>query len=45
MSTEGRHIVMLMTRHNPKDGRVHHLEARTLRDAGYRVTIVAPGEE
>ncbi|MDP8207720.1 MAG: glycosyltransferase family 4 protein [Candidatus Electryonea clarkiae] len=34
-------ILMLTSQHSPLDGRIFHLEAKTLRDAGHSVTIVA----
>ena len=37
-----KRVLMLCSRHSAFDGRVFHLEARTLRDAGYDVTIAAP---
>ncbi len=36
---------MLTSRHPAYDGRIFHLEAAALRDAGYNVTIVAPRQK
>ncbi len=41
-ATQPKKILMLTSRHPAYDGRIFHLEAATLRDAGYDVTIVAP---
>jgi len=35
-------VLMLTARHNPFDGRIFHFEAKTLVEAGFEVTIVAP---
>ncbi len=35
-------IVKLCAQHHPFDGRMFHLEAKALRDAGHQVTIIAP---
>ncbi|GBE29402.1 MAG TPA: hypothetical protein ENH10_10090 [Bacteroidetes bacterium] len=41
-NTRPLNIVKICARHHPLDGRVFHLEAATLRDAGHHVTIIAP---
>ncbi|MBZ0264362.1 glycosyltransferase [bacterium] len=40
--TLGKKVLMLTSQHSANDGRVFHLEAKALRDAGYRVTLLAP---
>jgi glycosyltransferase involved in cell wall biosynthesis len=42
MTMRALRIVKLCAQHNPLDGRVFHLEAKALRDAGHQVTIIAP---
>ncbi len=42
--TGSKRILMVCTQHSPFDGRVFHLEAKTLRDAGHEVTILAESD-
>ncbi len=40
---KGQRILMLTSHHDAQDGRIYHLEAKTLQKAGFSVAIVAPG--
>ena len=37
-------VLMLTNVHSPLDQRIYHKEAKTLATAGYRITIVGPGD-
>lgn len=37
-------VLMISSQHNVFDGRIFHLEAKTLHDHGFKVTILAPGK-